>query len=80
MIKHNFKVGDKVKLKSCYVKRFPSVGAQTLTIVGGNCGDRYIHVWHKELVWKYFPLKPCEIEHVVVKGQQLLFSFMYKGD
>jgi hypothetical protein len=27
----------------------------------------------------YFPLKPCEIEHVVVKGEQLLFSFM-KGD
>ena len=76
MVKHDFKAGDKVKLKPCYAKRFPSVGAQTLTIVEADCGDKYIPVWHKEMNWKYFPAKPCEIEHVVKVGEQLLFSFM----
>ena len=79
MIKHSFKVGDTVKLKSRYVKRFPSVGAQILTVVEGDCREEYIPVWHKELKWAYFPIKPCEIEYVVRVGEQLVFNFM-KGD
>lgn len=71
-----FKIGDKVKLKPPYVKQFPSVGVHTLTIVEGYCGESYIPVWHKGLPWRYFPLKPCEIEHAVKVGEQLLFSFM----
>ena len=76
MVKHSFKVGNTVKLKPRYVKLFPSVGAQTLTIVEGECGDRYIPVWHKGMKWTYFPLKPCEIEHAIKVGEQLLFNFM----
>ena len=76
MDKHDFKVGDKVKLTPFYAKQFPSVGAQTLTIIKADCGDKYIPVWHKDMQWSYFPVKSCEIEHVVKAGQQLLFSFM----
>ena len=74
MVKHSFKIGDKVKLKD--PKQFV-FGRKILTIVEGNCGDKYIPVIFEGMeVSGYFPLYPHEIEKVNVIGQQLLFSFM----
>ena len=74
MIKHSFKIGDKVTLKN--PKSF-SLGTEILTIVRFN--GRYIKVTWGKSKEREFPLLPNEIKYVVVKGQQLLFSFM-KGD
>ena len=74
MVKHSFKIGDKVKLKDPTQFAF---GRKILTIVAGDCGDVYMPVIFEGMkVQGYFPVKPCEIEKVNIKGQQLLFSFM----
>ena len=72
-----FKIGDKVKLKDPQQFAF---GGKILTIVAGDCGDKYIPVVFEGMrVSEYFPVKPCEIKKVNVIGEQLLFSFM-EGD
>ena len=74
----SFKVGDKVKLRDSQQFAF---GRKVLTIVAGDCGDEYIPVIFEGMkVQGYFPIKPCEIEKVNIKGQQLLFSFMSAMD
>ena len=71
MIKHNFKIGDKVKLKN---PRSFSLGTETLTII--RFDKKFIKVAWGELKEREFPLYPHEIEYVPRKGEQLLFSFM----
>ena len=75
MIKHNFKIGDKVKLKN--PKPFPHLGTRVLIILGSD--DKFVFVEDKHGSSGYFPLYPKEIDHVVKVGEQLLFQFM-KGD
>ena len=74
MEKHNFKIGDKVKLKD--PRPFPHLGTRVLTIVDLDCGYKYLPVWYEGMSWSYFPVLPSEIKHVVKVGEQLLFSFM----
>lgn len=71
---HNFRIGDKVRLRN--PKSFLHIGTRILTIVDVDCGDIYIPVWYEGIRNTYFPLKPSEIEYVSRKGQQLLFKFM----
>lgn len=73
MEKHNFKVGDKVRLKD--PKQF-RLGTKTLTIIDYGCGNLYLPVWYEGMKYNYFPVKPFEIEHISRKGEQLTFSFM----
>lgn len=73
MAKHNFKIGNKVKLK---------------TPGDWNMGDRvgiivrftapYIRVdWAGKEAWvKGYPHLPKEIKDIVKVGEQLMFSFM----
>lgn len=72
MREHNFKIGDKVKLKD--PESFPYLGTKVLIIIGFD--GKYVQV--KDGRWQdgYFPLYPEEIEHVSRKGEQLTFSFM----
>ena len=71
MIKHNFKIGDKVELKNPGTF---SLGIDVLTIV--RIEKQFIKVIWGGVKKREFPLYPCEIKHVVKIGQQLLFSFM----
>ena len=76
MTKHNFKIGDKVRLKNSKQFRF---GAVTLTITKIINNYQFIYVIYEGISkrgYSYFPLKPCEVEPVVRIGEQLLFSFM----
>ena len=73
MNEHNFKIGDKVRLKDHV--NFKCKG-KVLTIVDLDCGYKYIPVKWEGMRWAYFPLLPSEIEHLVKVGEQLLFSFM----
>ena len=75
MIKHSFKIGDKVKLKN---PKNLSLGTQTLTIVRFH--GKFIKVTWGELKEREFPLYPREIECVLRKGEQLQFAFMQTGD
>ena len=71
MIKHNFKIGDKVTLKN---PGSFSLGIETLTII--RFEQNFIKVIWGGVKEREFPLYPCEIKHIVKVGQQLLFSFM----
>ena len=73
MKKHNFKVGDKVKLKD---PRDWSMGDKVGIIVRFTAP--YIQVdWEGIDEWKKnYPHLPKEIEHIVKVGEQLMFSFM----
>ena len=73
MVKHNFKVGDKVRLKD--PKVFPHLGTKILTVI--DFSNKFANVRHKGMIkGAYFPLYPCEIEHIIKVGEQLLFAFM----
>lgn len=74
-----FRVGDKVRLKDHVNFR---CGGKVLIVVkkAGDDFSKYIHVTWEGLTHGYFPLFPDEIEYVPRKGEQLLFSFMSKGD
>lgn len=74
---HNFKKGDKVKLKN---PRQFKCGGKILTIIkeAGKNNDKFIHVTYEGSTGGYFPLYPDEIEYILRKGEQLLFSFMGK--
>lgn len=76
MIKHNFKVGDKVKLKSNYVDIFRLQGTKVGEII--EFDGKYIRVKFKGRLWG-FPYISHEIEHAVGVGEQLQFAFM-KGE
>lgn len=75
MIKHNFKKGDKVKLKD---PKGWSISNHIGKIVGF---DMYVWVcWDKPgNLYKRFPHLVRELEHAIKIGQQLEFGFM-KGD
>jgi hypothetical protein len=75
MEKHNFKIGDKVKLKDWV--RFSCKG-KVLIVVKEAEDDfsRYIHVTYEGVWGSYFPLLPDEIEPAIKVGEQLMFSFM----
>lgn len=79
MDRKGFKIGDKVKLKDCV--NFRCKG-KVLTIVkeAGDDFSKYLHVTYEGIKGSYFPLKSDEIEHAVRIGEQLLFSFMMKGN
>ena len=77
MIKHNFKIGDRVRLKNgsyCGI-----YSKDTGKVVGIK---RYIEVLWGESLGKRlcsntaYPHKPNEIEHAAKVGEQLLFNFM----
>lgn len=76
MNKHNFKIGDKVKLKPPW--RF-SCGGKVLTVVDIDCGYKYIPVRWEGMKGVCFPLLPDEIEPVIKVGEQLTFEFMQQG-
>lgn len=76
MSNHNFKIGDKVKLKSDYIHLFPQ-----RTKVGKVIGfdGIFVLVAYSGVHYKDgFPYRPKEIEFTVRVGEQLLFDFMYK--
>ncbi len=75
MVKHSFKIGDKVKVKYPYIKYFKQ-GTKIGEIVKFN--RDYIRVKYDGRSTP-FPCKPNEIELVVKVGEQLTFAFM-KGD
>lgn len=78
MIKHSFKIGDKVKLKN---SDFWDMGNPIgVVIVFDRC---YIRVSWKGTKWEEgksgtYPHLPKEIKHTVKVGEQLLFNFMKK--
>ena len=69
LVEHNFKIGDKVKLKPFCSFSFEG---KTLTITGFN--DPYVCVKYEGMDenYPYFPLLPDEIEKVSIKGEQLM--------
>ena len=71
MVKHNFKIGDKVTLKN---PGHFSLGTETLTII--RFEQKFIKVIWGGVIKREFPLYPYEIEHAIKVGEQLLFSFM----
>ena len=74
MIKHNFKIGDKVKLTLVHIHMFPQT-TEIGKVVGFD--DDYILVSYNGCPYKEgFPYVEGEIESVVKVGEQLLFSFM----
>ena len=74
MKKHNFKIGDRVRLK--YPNKF-NLGTKVCIVISSErCGDEFIPVWYEGLIGSYFPIFPQEIEHVTRVGEQLMFSFM----
>lgn len=74
MIKHNFKLGDKVKLKEGVHSPLTCEG-KILTIIAFV--DNYIFVTYPGISYDYFPLYSDEIEHIKTKkGKQLMFQFM----
>jgi len=73
MKKHNFKVGDKVRLKN--PKQF-SCGAKICTVVDVDCGSAFVPVRYDGVKSIYFPLLPNEIKYVTEVGGQYMFSFM----
>ena len=72
MSNHNFKIGDKVKLKPSYIRQFKQ-GTKHGEVIGFN--DKYIRVKYKGRECG-FPYKPNELEFVVKVGEQLMFNFM----
>ena len=77
MDKKSFKIGDKVKLKPGYIRRFRQ-GTKTGEVV--LIGATYIRVvYGGQRHCCGFPYMPHELEHAVKVGEQLLFSFM-EGD
>ena len=74
MEKHDFKIGDKVKLKPAYINLFRKQGTKIGEIVEFN--DKYIRVRYDGRRHG-FPYKPYEIEHIVKVGEQLMFAFMF---
>lgn len=76
MTKHDFKIGDKVKLKDSNQWGFGR--HNPIGIIVGF--DRYIRVtWESEYtigIHKNFPHFPNEIERIRRVGEQLLFNFM----
>lgn len=79
MNKHSFKIGDSVKLKD-HISFTCKGKVLTITKEAGDDYSRYIHVVYEGVRGLYFPLLPDEIEPAVKVGEQLLFSFMMKGD
>lgn len=75
--KHNFKIGDRVKLK--YAHDWENIGDIIGVIIRFTAP--YIRVdWGGEQKWKRdYPHLPKEIEHTIKVGEQLLFSFMKGG-
>jgi len=71
VVKHNFKIGDKIKLKN--PKSF-SLGTATLVIV--RFDGEYIKVTWGGVSKREFPLLPNEIEIAIRVGEQLMFNFM----
>ena len=71
MRSYNFKIGDKVKLKN---PGSFSLDTETLKII--RFENQFIKVTWGGVKEREFPLYPCEIEHVIKVGEQLLFSFM----
>ena len=74
MVKHNFKVGDRVKLTNpC---EWENIGDSIGIII--RLTSPYIWVdWGGVQAWKRnYPHLPEEIECVLRKGEQLMFSFM----
>lgn len=73
MTKHNFKIGDRVKVKE---PQYWSMNTRIGTVVGED--EYYINVTYEGggTLWKNYPHLPREIEHVIKKGEQLMFSFM----
>ncbi len=76
MVKHSFKIGDKVKLKGSYC----GVSSKATGKVVGVRG--YIEVlWGGDLLERLgrgrkYPHTAYEIEHAAKVGEQLQFSFM----
>jgi hypothetical protein len=77
MVKESFKIGDKVKLRPAYVKRFTKQGTKVGEIIEFN--SSYIRVKFAGRPWG-FPYKKYEIEHVVRVEEQLEFAFMRTSD
>ena len=75
MDKEGFKVGDKGKLRTEYVRRFRQ-RAEIGEVMSFN--NKYVRVSY-EGYYGPFPYRPHEIERVVRVGEQLEFNFM-KGD
>jgi len=77
MAKHNFKIGDKVKLKD--PNSWENIGDSIGEVMG--LIPPYIRVgWGGSQKWmRNYPHRPGEIEYVIRKGEQLLFSFMKGG-
>ena len=78
MIKHNFKIGDKVKLKGSFCG---ISGNDTGKVVKVKVGGYIRVLWGGDLGRKLgkgdlYPHTPHEIEHIVKVGEQLLFNFM----
>ena len=74
MANHNFKIGDRVRLKGSHYCGISS--NDTGKVVSITC---YIGVmWGGKLgsLLGTYPHKPEEIEHAVKVGEQLLFQFM----
>lgn len=74
MIKHDFKIGDNVKLTPDYIHIFPQT-TEIGKVVGFD--DDYILVSYNGCCYKKgFPYVSKEIECVVKIGEQLMFEFM----
>lgn len=77
MVKHSFKVGDKVKLVGSvfWVKKYYTnkIGVVTEVVTNGS----FLYIVSVDTA--KIPVSEIEIEKVSTKGQQLLFSFM-KGE
>jgi hypothetical protein len=75
MVKHSFKVGDKVRLKDHINFRCKGM---VLTIIkeAGDDFSKYIHVTYNGVRGSYFPLESNEIEYAIRIGEQLVFNFM----
>ena len=78
MIKHSFKIGDKVKIVNFHDEKV--IGKTGIIIEIDDSWSEYNYIIKWDIIpFPYnetIPLYENEIEHVVVKGQQLLFSFM----
>lgn len=77
MIKHSFKIGNRVKLK--YPNRWSMSNLIGIVV---RFDTQWIRVdWGGKEKWtKDYPHLPGEIESIVKVGEQLMFNFMLKGE